>query len=49
MAENEGKIKIIWVIYLVKMKVTQSCLSDPVECSPTGSSVHRILQARILE
>ena len=26
--------------------VTQSC---PVDCSPPGSSVHRILQARILE
>ena len=29
----------------------QSCLilCDPVDCSPPGSSVHRILQARILE
>ena len=24
-------------------------LSDPMDCSPPGSSVHRILQARILE
>ena len=24
-------------------------LCDPVDCSPPGSSVHRILQARILE
>ena len=33
------------------MKVTQSCptLCDPVDCSPPGSSVHGILQARILE
>ena len=32
-------------------KVTQSCpsLCDPVDCSPPGSSVHGILQARILE
>ena len=32
-------------------EVTQSCptLCDPVDCSPPGSSVHRILQARILE
>ena len=32
-------------------EVTQSCLTlcDPVDCSPPGSSVHRILQARILE
>ena len=30
---------------------TQSCLTlcDPVDCSPPGSSVHGILQARILE
>ena len=32
-------------------EVTQSCptLCDPVDCSPPGSSVHGILQARILE
>ena len=31
--------------------VTKSCLTlcDPVDCSPPGSSVHGILQARILE
>ena len=31
--------------------VTQSCptLCDPVDCSPPGSSVHGILQVRILE
>ena len=31
--------------------VTQSCLSlcNPMNCSPPGSSVHGILQARILE
>ena len=31
--------------------VTQSCLTlcDPMDCSPPGSSVHVILQARILE
>ena len=33
------------------MLVTQSCptLCDPMDCSPSGSSVHGILQARILE
>ena len=32
-------------------EVTQSCptLCNPVDCSPPGSSVHGILQARILE
>ena len=35
----------------VKVLVDQSCptLSDPMNCSPPGSSVHRISQARILE
>ena len=33
------------------MLVAQSCptLCDPMDCSPLGSSVHGILQARILE
>ena len=31
-------------------EVAQSCLTlRPVDCSPPGSSVHGILQARILE
>ena len=31
--------------------VAQSCLllSDPVDCGPPGSSIHRDFQARILE
>ena len=35
----------------VKVLVTQSCptLCDSVDCSPPGSSVHGILQARTLE
>ena len=39
------------VSWKVKASVTQSCptLCDPMDCSPPGSSVHRILQARILE
>ena len=34
-----------------KVLVTQSCLTlcDNMDCSPPGSSVHGILQARILE
>ena len=33
------------------MEVAQSCLTlwDPLDCSPSGSSVHAVLQARILE
>ena len=32
-------------------KVAQSCLtlSDPMDCSPPGPSVHGIFQARVLE
>ena len=34
-----------------KSEVTQSCptLSDPMDCSPSGSSIHGIFQARVLE
>ena len=40
-----------WNIVKVKVLVAQSCqiLCDPMDCSPQGSSVHGILQARILE
>ena len=36
---------------IVKVKVAQSCatLCNPMYCSPPGSSIHGILQARILE
>ena len=35
----------------VKVLIAQSCptLCNPMDCSPSGSSVHGILQARILE
>ena len=35
----------------MKVKVAQSCptLCDPMDCSPPGSSVHGISQARVLE
>ena len=35
----------------VKLLVTQSCLTlwDSMDCSPPGSSIHGILQARIME
>ena len=37
--------------YQVKVLVVQSCLTlcDPIDCRLPGSSVHGILQARILE
>ena len=44
-----------FLLQCMKMKsesgVTQSCLtlSDPMDCSPPGSSVHGIFQARVLE
>ena len=39
------------VCVCVCMLVAQSCwtLCDPMDCSPPDSSVHRILQGRILE
>ena len=47
-----GKPINIYSVYVsVKVKIAQSCLTfyDPMDCSPSGSSVHGILQARILE
>ena len=44
-----------FLLQCIKVKseseVTQSCptLSDPMECSPPGSSIHGIFQARVLE
>ena len=45
-----GYLFYIAVFYIVVL-VTQSCLTpcDPMDCSLPGSSVHGILQARILE
>ena len=35
----------------IESEVTQSCptLSDPMDCSPPGSSIHGVFQARVLE
>ena len=49
-----SQLSCFWkVLAILKMKVlvAQLCptVSDPVDCSPPGSSVHGILQARILE
>ena len=42
---------LVILLLCVCVLVTQSCLTlrDPMDCSPTSSSVHGILQARILE
>ena len=43
---------ILYCIYIFNVcLVTHSCLTlcDPLDCSPPGSSVHGIFQARILE
>ena len=49
-------IQIIWlqILQILKVKVKVKLLSrvqhcDPVDCGPPGSSVHGVLQARILE
>ena len=34
---------------MLNVLVTHSCLCDPMDCSPPGSSLHVILQAKILE
>ena len=57
--ERWGKLFYLWLMFsfpgiicsLCVCSVAQSCLTlcDPVDCSPPGSSVHGILQARTLE
>ena len=44
-------LSITVFIHVVVVLVAQSCstLCDPMDCSLPGSSVHEILQARILE
>ena len=39
------------VLFFFFLEVALSCqtLCDPVDCGPSGSSIHGILQARILE
>jgi len=36
---------------LAQVGISQSCptLHDPMDCSPPGSSIHGLLQARVLE
>ena len=50
---KKKKSPVSQYVYFMKVKVfvTQSCptLWDPIDCSLPGSSVHGILQARILD
>ena len=49
--KNTIRFHCMRYLYAMHDKRLQSCptLCDPVDCSPPGSSVHGILQARILE
>ena len=51
--KNLPTLKETWVQSLVwedpLEKEMAPCLSDPMDCSPPGSSVHGIFQARVLE
>ena len=49
--KNTGVVAISFSNACMHAKSLQSCptLCDPMDSSPPGSSVHRILQARILE
>ena len=40
-----------WHVYAAAAKALQSCptLCDPMDCSPPGSSIHGVFQARVLE
>ena len=44
-------VLLLLTIAAAAAKSLQSCLtlSDPMDCSPPGSSVHGIFQARVLE
>ena len=51
--KNQGTVSLLLVLLCVcvRAKLLQSCptLGDPMDCNPPGSSVHGILQAKILE
>ena len=50
MSESE-ELKSLLMKVKIESEVTQSCptLSDPMDCSLPGSSIHGIFQARVLE
>ena len=49
--DKKGKVQLYIAFCAMSAKSLQSCptLCDPVDYSPPGSSVHGILQARVLE
>ena len=51
MQYNESSQKMLTLTMVVVVLAAQLCLtlSDPMDCSLPGSSVHGILQVRILE
>ena len=44
--QGPGLVHLVEIIPVAKLRLT---LCDPMDCSPPGSSVHEISQARILE
>ena len=50
-SESELHYKLFDINTLKCILAAQLCptLCNPMDCSPTGSSIHEILQARILE
>ena len=50
-AESEEESKSLLMKVKSESEVAQSCptLSNPMDCSPPGSSVHGIFQSRVLE
>ena len=51
MAESKEELKSLLLKVKEESEVAQLCLTlcDSVDCSPPGSSVHGIFQARVLE
>ena len=51
MAESEEELKGLLMKVKSQSEVAQSCptLRNPMDCSPPGSSIHGIFQARVLE
>jgi len=49
--KKEWSLHILWHVCVCVHSVAQSCLTlcDPMDCSPPGSSVNGIFQARTLE